>query len=71
MLRIKIGRAFGIMTSLSGRFIFRVCNSKFTKVLIDQIVFIKSNFIIYRKRMKGRELLKTALFELIEYFSLS
>ena len=54
------------MTSLSGRFIFRVCNSKFTKTLIDQIVFIKSNFIIYRKRMKGRELLKPALFESIE-----
>ncbi len=39
-----------------------VCNSKFTKALIDQIVFIKSYFIIYRKRMKGRKLLKTALF---------
>ncbi len=39
-----------------------VCNSKFTKHLIDQIVFIKSNFIIYRKRMKGRELLNPALF---------
>lgn len=71
MLRIKIGRAFGIMTSLSGRFIFRVCNSKFTKVLIDQIVFIKFNFVIDRKRMKGRELLKSALFESIEYVSLS
>ncbi len=59
------------MTSFYQRLSFRVCNSKFTKILIDQITFIKSNFIIYRKRLKGRELLKTALFELIEYFSLS
>ncbi|CAK3350070.1 hypothetical protein VCRA2127O344_20775 [Vibrio crassostreae] len=66
MLRIKIGRAFGFMTSLSGRFVFRVCNSKFTKILIDQIIFIKSKFVIYRKRMIGRELLKSVLFELIE-----
>ncbi len=43
-----------------------VCNSKFTRILIDQIVFIKSKFIIYRKCMKGRELLKSALFESIE-----
>ncbi len=43
-----------------------VCNSKFTKFLVDQIVFIKSNFIIYRKHMKARELLKSALFESIE-----
>ena len=48
-----------------------VCNSKFTKVLIDQIVFRKFNFVIDRKRMKGRELLKSALFESIEYVSLS
>jgi hypothetical protein len=62
VLRIKIGRAFGFMTSLSGRFIFRVCNSKFTKILIYQIVFIKPRFVIYRKRMIGRELLKSDLF---------
>ncbi len=54
------------MTSLSRRFIFRVCNSKFTKILIDQIVFIKCKFVIYRKRMIGHELLKSVLFELIE-----
>ncbi len=39
-----------------------VCKSKFTKILIDQIVFIKSNFIIYRNSMMGRELLNPALF---------
>lgn len=54
------------MTSFLGRLNFRVCNSKFTKTIIDQIVFIKSNFIVYRKRMIGSELLKSALFEFIE-----
>ncbi len=54
------------MTSLSGRFIFRVCNSNFTEALIDKIVFIKCKFVIYRKRMIGRELLKSVLFESIE-----
>lgn len=39
-----------------------VCNPKFTKALIDQIVFIKSNFIIYRNLMMDRELLKSVLF---------
>lgn len=62
MLRIKIGRAFGFMTSLSGRFIFRVCNSKFTKTLIDQIVFIKSKFVIYRKCMTSSGFILTQYF---------
>lgn len=39
-----------------------VCNSKFTKALIEQIVFIKCKFVIYRKRMIGRDLLKSVLF---------
>ncbi len=43
-----------------------VCNSKFTKSLIDQIVFMKCKFVIYRKCMIDRELLKSVLFELIE-----
>lgn len=39
-----------------------VCNSKFTKILIDKIIFIKCKFVIYRKRMIDRELLKSVLF---------
>ena len=45
---------------------------KFTKHGIDESrLIIKSNFIVYRKRMKGRELLKPDLFESTEYLCLS
>ena len=58
------------MTSLSGRFIFRVCNSKFTKVLIDQIVFIKFKFVIYRKRMRVVGLFELDIFCFMPQISL-